>query len=245
MPVTVTLHNDLARLTAAHRRRPQPLVLELTRRTSVKDFLEAQGIPHTEIYRLLINETEADFSAIVEPADRIEVFGPPVPLDLTLPTRLRPGLRSGLRFGCDANVGRLAGLLRLAGFDTFYRRELPDGELAGLVVREGRVLLTRDLDLLKRKEVVFGRLVRASAPDEQLREIINLFGLAALIQPLSRCLHCNAVLQPVAKEEISQRLEPLTRKYYDEFKICPGCRRIYWPGSHQERILQKLEKLRA
>jgi len=245
MPVTVILHDDLSKLTARQRRRPQPLILELNRRTSVKDFLEAQGLPHTEIYRLTVNGEEVDFSAIVEESALIEAYGPPVPVDLTVPTRLRPEPLPAPRFAADANVGRLAGLLRLAGFDTFYAPDLPDLELAELVARERRLLLTRDLALLKRKEVVFGRLVRAAKPYKQLREIIDLYGLADSLQPLSRCQHCNGVLVTVAKEEIVDRLEPLTRKYYDEFKLCPDCRRIYWAGSHQEKIMNKLEKLRG
>ncbi len=244
MPVNVILHDDLSSLTAGQRRRPQPLELKLTRRTSVKDFLEALGVPHTEVYRLTVNREETDFSAIVAEGDRIEAFGPPVPVDLSVPTRLRPEPLTAPRFACDANVGRLAELLRLAGFDTFYRRELPDAELAALAAREQRVLLTRDLGVLKRKEVVYGRLVRADAPYAQLREIVELYGLADRLQPLSRCLHCNSLLRPVAKEEIVDRLEPLTKKYYHEFRRCPDCRRIYWAGSHQERILNQLEKLR-
>lgn len=244
MPVTVILHDDLGRLTSRQRRRSQPLVLELNRRTSVKDLLEAQGVPHTEIHRLTINGVEEDFTAIVGPNDRIEAFGMPAPVDLTVPTRLRPETLSAIRFAADANVGRLAGLLRLAGLDTFYDKDLHDEELARLASSEQRVLLTRDLALLKRKGVLFGHLVRAAEPYAQLREIITLFGLTSRLQPFSRCLHCNSLLQPVTKEAVFDRLEPLTKKYYDEFKLCPGCRQIYWAGSHQERILKKLEKLR-
>jgi uncharacterized protein with PIN domain len=244
LPVTVILHDDLAGLTASHRRRPNPLSRELSRRASVKDFLEALGIPHTEIYRLTINGSEADFSAIVGPADRIEVYGPIAPVDPTIPTRLRPEPLAELRFAVDANVGRLAGLLRMGGFDTFYDRRLPDRELAALAARERRVLLSRDLALLKRSAVVFGHLVRAALPYEQLAEIVALYGLADRLRPLSRCLRCNTPLQPVDKAEILDRLEPLTRQYFDDFKSCPDCRRLYWPGSHQEKMLNTLEKLR-
>jgi hypothetical protein len=211
----------------------------------VKDLLEAQGIPHTEIARLTINGVEADFAAIVGVDDLIEVHGPPCPLDPTLPTRLRPEPLAGLRFAVDANVGRLAGLLRMAGFDTFYERQLSDRELAALAAREKRVLLSRDFALLKRREVVFGRLIRAAQPYEQLAEVVRLYGLAARLQPFSRCLCCNTLLQPVAKEEIIDRLEPLTRQYFHQFKSCPDCRRIYWAGSHQEKMLKNLEKLRS
>lgn len=243
MPVTVILHDDLAELPGC--RRPVPLARELTRRTSVKDFLEAWGIPHTEIGGLTINGVATDFAAIVTPDDLIEVHGPVSPVDLTQPTRLRPEPLPGIRFAVDANVGRLAGLLRLAGFDTFYDHHLSDPDLAALAVREQRLLLTRDLALLKRKEVVFGRLVRAAQPYAQLAEIVGLYGLADRIEPLSRCLHCNSVLRPVAKAEISDRLEPLTRLYFDHFTLCPDCRRIYWAGSHQEKILKNLETLRS
>jgi len=245
MPATVILHDDLAGLTAGQSRRPRPLVLEVTRRTSAKDFLEALGIPHTEIHRLTINGVEKDFAAIIATDDHIEVFGVPVPVDLTVPTLLRPETLQVLRFAADANVGRLAGLLRLAGLDTFYDKDLPDEDLARLASREERVLLTRDLALLKRKKVIFGRLVRAADPYRQLREVVTLYGLTDRLQPFSRCLHCNTLLVPVTKKEILGRLEPLTRKYYDDFKLCPNCRRIYWAGSHQERILKNLEKLRS
>lgn len=244
MPITIILHDDLAGLTVRQSRRPQPLVLGLSRRASVKDFLEAQGLPHTEIHRLTINGTEVDFGAIVGPDDLIKVYGPPWPVDPTLPTRLRPEPLSELRFAVDANVGRLAGLLRMAGFDTFYERQLPDPELAALAAREQRVLLTRDLALLKRSEVIFGRLIRAGRPYEQLAEVVRLYGLAARLQPFSRCLRCNTPLRAVAKAEIIDRLEPLTRRYFQQFKICPDCRRIYWAGSHQEKMLKTLENLR-
>ncbi|HSH13910.1 MAG TPA: Mut7-C RNAse domain-containing protein [Desulfurivibrionaceae bacterium] len=244
MSVTLILHDDLAGLTARQNGRLPTLVLELSRRSSVKDFLEALGIPHTEIDRLTINGTEADFAAIVGADDLIEAHGPPWPVDLTLPTRLRPEPLPELRFAVDANVGRLAGLLRMAGFDTFYERQLSDRDLAALAAREQRVLLTRDFALLKRREVVFGRLIRAAQPYEQLAEVVSLYGLSDKLQPFSRCLRCNTPLLMVAKADILERLEPLTRRYFHRFKSCPDCRRIYWAGSHQEMMLKTLEKLR-
>lgn len=245
MSVTLILHDDLAGLVARQSGRLHTLVLELSRRSSVKDFLEALGIPHTEIGRLTINGVEADFTAIVGADDLIAVDGPPWPVNPTLPSRLRPEPLPELRFAVDANVGRLAGLLRMAGFDTFYERQLADRELAALAVREKRILLSRDFALLKRREVVFGRLIRAAQPYEQLAEVVRLYGLAARLQPFSRCLRCNTLLQPVAKAEIIDRLEPLTKLYFHQFKSCPDCRRIYWAGSHQEKMLQNLEKLRS
>ncbi|NOX79827.1 MAG: hypothetical protein GXP57_01815 [Deltaproteobacteria bacterium] len=140
----------------------------------------------------------------------------------------------------DVNVGKLARLLRMAGFDTLYDRCWKDDKLVALCCRERRILLTRDLGLLQRKQVEFGRYIRALGPSEQLLEVIGLLGLERHVVPFSRCMVCNCPLQPIAKEKINHRLQPLTRKYYNSFSRCPGCRRIYWPGSHLDGMRQLL-----
>jgi hypothetical protein len=128
----------------------------------------------------------------------------------------------------------------MAGFDTFYQNYISDPELAEVAVREKRILLSKDKDLLKRKEVEFGYLVREIHPGKQLAEIVHLFGLRDQFKPLSRCLSCNGLLQPVEKQEIIDQLEPLTKKYYDSFRRCRRCRKIYWPGSHRDKMLRIL-----
>ena len=116
--------------------------------------------------------------------------------------------------------------------------DFPEGpELVEVAGREKRILLSKDKALLKRKEVVFGYLVREIHPERQLAEIVHLFGLKEQCKPLSRCLRCNGLLQPVGKEQIIERLEPLTKKYYDSFHQCPGCGKIYWPGTHRDKML--------
>ncbi|MFO7605206.1 MAG: Mut7-C RNAse domain-containing protein [Desulfurivibrionaceae bacterium] len=242
MAVELTLHDDLPRFLAKQLRGKAVPPIRLERRTSIKDFLEALGIPHPEIHRLLVNGREQDFACRVGPDDRIEVFGLPLPTDPTLPTPLRLALPAP-RFAVDANVGKLAGLLRMTGFDTFFEPTMNDEALAEISRREQRILLTRDHALLKRKKVVHGRLVRHHKPIEQLREVIDLYGLRERIEPFSRCLRCNDRLRKVAKEEIINRLLPLTIKYYDDFRICPRCARLYWPGSHRERMLKIIKEL--
>jgi len=148
----------------------------------------------------------------------------------------------GATFAVDMNVGKLATLLRMAGFDTFYRNYISDPELIEVAGRERRILLSKDKDLLKRKEVVFGYLVREIQPERQLAEIVQLFGLKGQFKPLSRCLRCNGLLEPVGKEEIIEQLEPLTKKYYDSFRKCHGCGKIYWPGSHRDKMLLVLNR---
>jgi uncharacterized protein with PIN domain/sulfur carrier protein ThiS len=213
----------------------------LDRRASIKDVIESLGVPHPEIERLSVNGRPVSFDHIVEEGERAEVFPLTPPVDFSVPGVLRPAPLAEIRFAVDVNVGRLARLLRMAGFDTAYDRSLTDGDLAAISQCENRILLTRDADLLKRKQVVFGHLVREISPHRQLAEVIRLFGLEGRLEPFTRCMPCNGLLASVPKEEIEGRLEPLTRRYYDSFHRCTGCGRIYWPGSHKERMLTLLQ----
>jgi uncharacterized protein with PIN domain len=126
----------------------------------------------------------------------------------------------------------------MLGFDTLYRNDYGDDELAQLAGRK-RILLTRDVGLLMRSAVSCGYFVRAIEPRVQLAEVVERYGLARAIAPFSRCVHCNALLRPVEKDVVSQRLLPETKEHYQEFYICPACERIYWKGSHYRRM-QKL-----
>jgi len=148
-----------------------------------------------------------------------------------------------LGFVVDVNVGRLALLLRMLGFDTVYENNLRNSRLAEIAQRENRILLTRDTTLLRRKIVMHGYLLDSQVPEEQAREVMELYGLGSQAKPLSRCLPCNGVLVPVDKEKIIDRLEPLTKKYYHTFHICPACNRIYWPGSHQQKLVASIDRI--
>jgi hypothetical protein len=215
---------------------------ELTRQASVKDIIEALGVPHTEVGRLIVAGREISFSFPGADDDTLDVYPLSPPVDVTTPTLLRPEPLPGITFAVDMNVGKLATLLRMAGFDTFYRNDISDPELVAVAGREKRILLSKDTDLLKRRGVVFGYLVREIQPERQLAEIVQLFGLKEQFKPLSRCLRCNGLLQPVGKEEIIEQLEPLTKRYYDSFRRCLGCGKIYWPGTHRDQMLLVLNR---
>jgi len=215
----------------------------LERRASMKDILEALGIPHTEIGRLSTENEEIDFTHIPIVDERITVDGIAIPFSVSQPSRLRPQSYGHIRFLVDLNVGKLASLLRLAGLDTLDDGNLPDAELASLASREKRILLTKDRLLLCRKEVSFGRLIRSSDPYDQLAEVIKFFGLQSEVRPFSRCMKCNAVLDDVAKATVFPRLQPLTRLYYQRFKRCPDCDSIYWKGSHRLSMESSLRRV--
>jgi len=215
---------------------------ELTRQASVKDIIEALGVPHTEVGRLTVAGREISFAAPGGNNDTLDVYPLSPPVDVSVPTLLRPKPLPGVAFAVDMNVGKLATLLRMAGFDTFFRNDISDPELVEAAVREKRILLSKDMDLLKRKEVAFGYLVREIDPEQQLAEIVRLFGIKKQFKPLSRCLRCNGLLQPVEKGRIIEQLEPLTKKYYDSFRQCLGCGKIYWAGSHRDKMLEVLNR---
>ena len=234
--ITLTFHGNLPELLVRRLAGSQLVRHTLERRASVKDVVESFGIPHPEIGLLTINGRQIGFDALVKDRDDIELWPLTPPCDVLTPTILRPEPLTRISFMVDINVAKLAGLLRMAGFDTQYDPDLTDGDLAETAAAAKRILLTRDRSLLKRRNVMFGHLVRAIEPRQQWLEVVRLYGLTGMLRPFSRCLRCNGRLVPVDKKTILHRLEPLTIKYYDQFHRCADCGRIYWPGSHRERM---------
>ncbi len=234
--VTFIFHGYLQQLLKKRLRAVSPLVHHFDRRASVKDVIESLGIPHTVIGSLTVNGLETDFDQILLDNDSVEATPLTAPVNPFVPTVLRPAPLKKIAFVVDVNVGKLALFLRMLGFDTKYGNEMRDSMLAEISRSENRILLSRDRTLLKRKIVMHGYLLREQDPREQLIEVVLLYDLSSKIRPLSRCIPCNGLLVPVSKENIMAQLEPLTRKYYHAFHICESCGKIYWPGSHQEKI---------
>lgn len=240
---TITFQGWLGELVGRRQAGAPVIRYPIARRASVKDVIEALGVPHTEVGRLMANGGETDFGYLLAPGDALTVAPLSPPVDVTVATRLRPTPLPAIRFLIDHNVAKLAARLRMAGFDTHFNPDWHDEKLAGECGKQQRILLTRDVQLLKRKNVEHGHLVRESLPTRQLAEILHFYGLAKEMLPFGRCLRCNTVLHEVAKAEILHLLEPLTKKYYHSFRRCPGCGRIYWAGSHHAKMLHLLAEL--
>jgi hypothetical protein len=200
---------------------------------SVKDRIEAHGVPHTDVELIQVNNEPVDFGYGVRDGDRVSVY--PFMALLENPRPLRPPYPRG-RFVLDQHLGRLAAYLRLLGLDCVHRAHFPDEEVAGVCVDEHRVLLSRDKGLLMRRAVVHGGFVRATDPMAQVPEVLHRFGAPEAIAPFSRCMSCNARLHAVPRQAVEDRLPPATRAFYEEFRECPGCRRVYWDGSHVRRM---------
>lgn len=237
--ITIILSEGLKEL--LRKRARGKIEYPLERRASIKDIIESLGIPHTEIGAIESGNRTQDFGFIPEPGQEVRVMEIEAPFEVTIPSLLRPEPLPLVRFIVDVNVGRLAALLRLTGFDAAYENGLRDREIAEMAHREQRIVLTKDRALLKRNKIVFGRLVRATHPEDQLLETLQFFGLTGPFDFFSRCLLCNQKLQSVAKAEVIHRLEPKTKKYFNTFKTCPGCDRIYWRGSHCDAMAARLK----
>lgn len=218
------------------RRRQATLALSLDERDSVKHVIESLGVPHTEVDLILVDGESVDFAYRVRDGDRIAAYPRFRALDVAAVSRVRPEPLPEPRFVLDAHLGKLATYLRMLGFDVHYRNDFDDDTLARISADEARILLTRDLGLLKRGIVTHGYLVRESDPERQLAEILGRFDLFDAVAPFRRCIRCNALLERVRKEDVLDRLLPKTRRYYDELARCPACDRLYWKGSHYERM---------
>ena len=211
---------------------------------TVKDVLEAAGVPHTEIDLIVVNGEARGFGHRPASGDRIAAYPMFEALDIGSTAPLRPVPLRKTRFVVDVNLGRLARLLRLLGLDVWWASNADDGTLVDVSLAERRILLTRDRGLLKRRAVTHGMFVHSDDPDEQTVEVIRRLDLGERLAPLTRCVRCNGELVAVGKDEVIDRLEPLTRRYYDDFVRCADCGRIYWPGSHHAKLLRLVEGLR-
>jgi uncharacterized protein with PIN domain len=212
-----------------------------TERASVKDMIEALGVPHTEIDLILVNGRSVDFSYLVQDGDQISVYPVFESFDITPVLRLRPAPLRDPRFVVDVNLGKLARYLRLFGFDAWYRRDYADAELARLASDDKRIVLTRDVDLLKWRIITRGYFVRSTVPCRQISEVLARLDLYRSARPFTRCTRCNGGLIAVSKEQIAARLAPNTHRCFDRFWRCQGCGRIYWRGGHYERMRQWVE----
>lgn len=210
---------------------------------TVKDRIESYGVPHTEVDLILVNGEPVNFAYRVQDGDRVSVYPVFEALDIAGLTRLRPEPLREPRFVLDTHLGKLAAYLRMLGFDTLYRNCSTDEQLAR-VSRDGRrILLTRDVGLLKRSAVTHGYFVRETDSRRQLAEIVRRFDLARLMRPFSRCMRCNGALQTRALEQVLGRIPPGAAELHDEFRECPDCGRIYWQGGHYRRMRQWVETL--
>ena len=221
----------------------QTLTYSFQGNPGIKDPIEALGVPHTDVELIIVNGTSVGFDYQLQNQDRVAVYPVFESFDVTPLVRLREKPLRQPCFILDVNLGKLAKLLRLLGFDAAYRNDYADADVVRIGSSNQRIILSRDRRLLYHKAITHGYWVRAVDPEQQLTEVIRRFDLYRSIQPFHRCLDCNGLISSVAKEQVIDQLEPLTKKYYEEFYRCESCGKVYWKGSHYEHMVQRLEKM--
>jgi len=214
-------------------------------RPSVKDAIEAIGVPHTEVDLIVVEGRSIGFDYQLRDGDRIAVYPAFETVDISPITRLKARPLRETRFVADVHLGKLARLLRMMGFDTLYRRDFEDADIVARSIEERRIILTRDRGILKYKFVTHGHCVRSTQPREQAREILERFDLRARIKPFARCMLCNGRIVEVAREDVGDNLFPRTAVDFDDFRRCESCGKIYWRGSHYDKMKELIDTLRS
>ena len=213
--------------------------------TPIKDLIESCGIPHPLVDAIHAADNWVDFNYVPHTGTRITAFG-------VWNRQLSRGSEFALqrrafdtwRFVLDSHLGKLARFLRLLGIDTWHQCEVDDDRLIEVMLEEGRILVTRDRQLLMRRSVSDGYYPLSDHPEEQLHEMVERFYILDTIHSFTRCLKCNGELKKVDKSDIVERLEPLTKIYYERFTQCERCHAVYWEGSHFAKLQNVIERIR-
>lgn len=238
--VKIVVHGELNDFLCKKTVKTSSRIMNCERR-SVKDLIESLGIPHTEVGRVVANGSQANLSLIIQDESEIQVF----PVWMVGTGKTGFFWRGEIRFLCDVHLGTMARNLRLLGFDVAYNQDWPDSELAIKSEREHRIILTRDRHLLMRRNVKRGIYVRKNHPDNQVLELLNRLDLKSHCRPFSRCLTCNGNLYPVRPgddffESEKINIPDKVRHWCQEYTACDSCHKVYWKGSHYQKLQEKV-----
>lgn len=211
---------------------------------SAKDIIESLGIPHTEVDMILVNGKSIDFNYHPKNNDRISVYPVFESLDISEITHLRPRPLREVKFVLDVHLGRLARYLRMLGFDTLYENDLDDSEIILISLQQNRIILTRDLGILRNGRVTHGYWIRSRYPKDQLKEVIGRLDLYRMIKPFNRCMECNGKIVITDKQSVLEHIKEGTRESFEKFYRCKKCGKIYWQGSHYQRMKKMIDTLK-
>ncbi|HUI92088.1 MAG TPA: Mut7-C RNAse domain-containing protein [Chitinivibrionales bacterium] len=225
------------------RKRKQQFEYGFSGKPSIKDAIEAIGVPHTEIDLIIVDGASVGFDYRLRNNDVVSVYPMFEALDITPLLHLREAPLREPKFICDVHLGTLARLLRLAGFDTLYRNDYGDELIVEIALAENRCILTRDRGILKRKAVTHGYCLRSTDPEQQIREVLGRFDLYSSMKPFTLCIECGGAISRVDKASVASALPEKTRECYDEFFQCGRCGKVFWQGSHFPNLQKTINAL--
>ena len=214
------------------------------RAATTKHMIEALGVPHTEVELVLVNGESVGFDRQLQEGDRVAVYPKFEAFDVTPLVRVRDYPLRVTCFVADAHLGGLARLLRMTGFDTLYDNHFDDQEIEAIAARDGRIVLTRDRELLKRRSITHGCYVHALKSAQQLVEIFERLDLGRSARPFTLCMDCNSPLRAIDKALVTHRLPPSVQQCHERFSTCDVCQRVFWEGSHWQCMSRLLGRLK-
>jgi uncharacterized protein with PIN domain len=217
-------------------RKQRSFVLSVKEPVTVGEIIGIVGIPLSEVDLVTVNSQPVGRSFRPLDQDHISVYPAFETFDISsLKTTQKQPLRT-TRFILDAHLGKLARYLRMLGFDSLYRNDYSDREIIETAREQKRIILTRDKLLLRSPRVDHGYYVRAIEKHEQLKEVVAKFDLYSRFRSFTRCMTCNTALLPKSREAIRDRVGEEICNCYSEFFYCPECDKVFWKGSHFERM---------
>jgi len=226
-----------------YKKRKTTYTLPFFGKPTVKDIIESQGVPHTEIDLILVNDASVTLDYHIHAGDRVSVYPEFEMLDIGPVNRLRTEPLRKTRFITDVHLGKLSRYLRMLGLDTLYRTNLKDTEIIQYSIDEKRIILTRDLGILKNSRVLRGYYVRNSESKEQCREVIRKFSLTSQVAPFTRCMECNGEFVLTRKDTVRDKVPERVYQHFEEFFMCGNCKQLYWKGSHYEKMKAQVHEL--
>lgn len=148
-----------------------------------------------------------------------------------------------MKFVADCMLGKLAKWLKILGFDTAYFSKIEDEDLLIFAQNESRVLLTRDSELIEKARKIPSLFIHSENWEEQIQEVLKGLDLCGEAKPNSRCIDCNTVLKTLSKGQAKNLVTPFIYKNADVFSLCPQCGRVFWKGTHQSDMEEKITKI--
>jgi uncharacterized protein with PIN domain len=231
---TLEVHGSANDLLPPHRRN-RAFSVEFELPIGLRDLIQSTGVPHVELSRIVVNGQDSDWGTRIDDGDLVEARS-------RYPLAEPPTEAS---FVLDVHLGRLAHYLRLFGFDTAHRPDTTDPDLIRQSISGSRILLTRDRGLLMWGPLIEGSFVRETDPRQQIEEVVERFALSEVAKPLTRCLVCNGVLQQLSYADAAPLVPGSVAETHTDFTTCPDCGRVYWKGSHYQRLLAIIEEAGA
>ncbi len=212
------------------------LSLQPAKASSVREIIREMRVPLSLVDLVLVNGNSVELAHVPSAGDRISIYPVFETFDISGLTNVNPRPLRVIRFVLDVHLGKLAQYLRMLGFDSFYRTDYRSADLVLLSTNDSRILLSRNKMLVSLPQLMRAHLIRSQHPLGQLRDVFEHFDLYRSCVPLSRCLRCNLLLQPVGKSEVLATLPEKVAQSETEFRRCTQCGRVYWKGSHYVRM---------